>query len=100
MVVRDLTQAGHDRHSHRTHGTRHPRTATHNKGLTIVLHDERLAEGEEDDEAGKVRTRKFMYANSTDREGVSSDSFRWGAPPRSTLLRFGRACGWSAVCCG
>src|SRR5882757_1244313 len=34
-----------------------------NKGLTIVLHDERLAEGDEDDEAGKVRTRSFMYAN-------------------------------------
>jgi DNA gyrase subunit B len=34
-----------------------------NKGLTIVLHDERIAETDEDAEAGKVRTREFHYAN-------------------------------------
>jgi DNA gyrase subunit B len=32
-----------------------------NKGLTITLHDERLAEGDEDAEAGRVRTRTFCY---------------------------------------
>jgi DNA gyrase subunit B len=32
-----------------------------NKGLTIVLRDERLAEGEEDAESGRTRERKFHY---------------------------------------
>jgi DNA gyrase subunit B len=32
-----------------------------NKGLTIVLHDERLAASEEDEGSGKVRTRTFHY---------------------------------------
>ncbi|HWE88602.1 MAG TPA: DNA topoisomerase (ATP-hydrolyzing) subunit B [Pseudonocardiaceae bacterium] len=32
-----------------------------NKGLTIVLRDERVAEGDEDAEAGKVRERTFRY---------------------------------------
>jgi DNA gyrase subunit B len=32
-----------------------------NKGLTIVLHDERVAAHEEDAEAGKVRSRTFHY---------------------------------------
>ncbi|MFB9906586.1 DNA topoisomerase (ATP-hydrolyzing) subunit B [Allokutzneria oryzae] len=32
-----------------------------NKGLTIILRDERVAEGEEDAETGKVRERTFHY---------------------------------------
>jgi DNA gyrase subunit B len=32
-----------------------------NKGLTIVLNDERMPEHEEDTEAGRVRTRTFCY---------------------------------------
>ncbi|MCP3799513.1 DNA topoisomerase (ATP-hydrolyzing) subunit B [Allokutzneria sp. A3M-2-11 16] len=32
-----------------------------NKGLTIILRDERLAEGEEDAEVGKLRERTFHY---------------------------------------